>query len=91
MGLLRTIVGLILLVILAHVALVYFAVEQSANVATQAVYGLGILLESPASFVLDALGSNLPDFVDPNGFFSVALTAAALYFIIYVLLGIGQD
>ncbi|WP_119067249.1 hypothetical protein [Rubrobacter indicoceani] len=91
MGLLRTIVGLVVLLILTHIVLVYLGVEQAANVVTQSVYGLGALLESPAPFILSALGSWLPGFMDPTGFYTVALTAAGMYFVVYVLLGVGRE
>ncbi len=80
-----------MLLILIHVGLVYFGVERSSNAVTQAVYDLGVLLESPGTFVLNFLGSNLPNFVAPNGFFAVALTALALYFIVHLLLGFGRN
>ncbi len=90
MGLLRTILSLVVLLILVHVGLVYFEVERGANVVTEAIYGLGLLVESPATIILGLLGTNRPEFMDPNSFFVVALTAAAAYFVLYLLLGIGR-
>lgn len=90
MGLLRTILSLVILVILVHVGLVYVGVERGANAITEAIFGLGVLLESPATILLGLLGANRPDFMDPNSFFVVALTAAAAYFALYLLLGIGR-
>lgn len=90
MGLLRTILALVILVILAHVGLVYLEIGRTTNAITEAIYGLGFLLESPATIILDLLGTNLPSSLDPNSFFVVALTAAAAYFILYLLLGIGR-
>ncbi len=90
MGLLRTILSLVILLILIHVGLVYLDIERTANVVTEAIYGLGLLVESPATIILDFIGTYLPSAWDPNGFFVIALTAAAAYFILYLLLGIGR-
>ncbi|MBA2692009.1 MAG: hypothetical protein H0U65_05875 [Rubrobacter sp.] len=90
MGLLRTILALVILVILVHVGLVYLNIERTTNAVTEAIYGLGFLVESPATIILEFLGTNLPSSLDPNGFFVVALTAAAAYFVLYLLLGIGR-
>ena len=89
MGLIRTILALVILLILVHVALVYAGVEQSANVVTDAVYSLGRLLESPAAFVLNTVTA-LQEYLNPNNFYVVALSAAVLYFILYLLLGVGR-
>lgn len=89
MGLIRTILALFILLILAHVALVYIQVGQGANVVTDAVYSLGRLLESPAAFVLNTVTA-LQQYLDPGNFYVVAITAAALYFILYLLLGVGK-
>ncbi|HET7269572.1 MAG TPA: hypothetical protein VFI90_00665 [Rubrobacter sp.] len=89
MGLIRTILALVILLILAHVALVYTGVEQNANILTKAVYSLGTLLESPAAFVLNTVTA-LQEYLNPNSFYAVAITAAALYFILYLLLGVGR-
>lgn len=90
MGLLRTILALVILVILIHVGLVYLGIERTANAITEAIYGLGALVESPATVILGLIGTNLPNALDPNSFFVIALTAAAAYFILYLLLGIGR-
>jgi hypothetical protein len=90
MGLLRTILALVILVILVHVGLVYLGIERTTNAITEAIYGLGFLLESPATIILGFLGTSLPDTLDPNSFYVVALTAAAAYFVLYLLLGIGR-
>ncbi|MGH3090029.1 MAG: hypothetical protein ACRDSJ_22335 [Rubrobacteraceae bacterium] len=91
MGLLRAILSLVILLILVHAGLVYFGVERNANALTEGIFGLAILLESPATIILGLLGANRPDFLDPGNFFIVALTAAAAYFILYLLLGIGRN
>ncbi len=88
MGLIRTILALVILLILVHVGLVYADVRQGANAATDAVYSLGTLLESPAALLLGAVPA-LQQYLNPNSFFTVALLAAALYFVLYLLLGVG--
>jgi hypothetical protein len=89
MGLIRTILALVILLILVHVALFYLGVEQGANVLTDAVYSLGKLLESPVAFLLNTITA-LQRYLNPKNFYVVAFTAAALYFIIYLLLGVGR-
>jgi hypothetical protein len=89
MSLIRTILALVILLILAHVALVYLDVKQGANVLTDAIYSLGTLLESPAAFLIDTITA-LQKYLNPKNFYVVAISAAALYFIIYLLLGVGR-
>jgi hypothetical protein len=89
MGLVRTILVLVILLILTHVALMYAGVAKGANVLTNAVYSLGTLLESPALFILQSV-TFLQNFLDPSSVYVVAFSAAALYFIIYLLLGVGR-
>ncbi len=89
MGLIRTILAFVILLILAHVALAYTGIGQGANVLTNAVYSLGTLLESPARLVLNTVRA-LQQYLNPRNFYAVAFTAAALYFILYLLLGVGR-
>ena len=89
MGLIRTILALVILLILAHVALRYLDVGQGANVLTEAIYSLGELVESPAAFLLNTITA-LQRYLNPKNFYVVAISAAALYFIIYLLLGVGR-
>jgi hypothetical protein len=89
MGLIRTILALVILLILVHVGLVYAGIGQGANVLTNAVYSLGTLLESPAKLLLDTVTA-LQRYLNPKSFYVVALTAAAVYFILYLLLGVGR-
>jgi hypothetical protein len=89
MSLIRTILALVILLILAHVALFYLDVKQGANVLTEAIFSLGTLLESPADFLLNTITA-LQRYLNPNNFYVVAISAAALYFIIYLLLGVGR-
>lgn len=89
MGLIRTILALVVLLILTHVALTYMGVGQGTNVLTDAIFSLGELLESPVAFLLETI-TFLQEYLNPNSFYVVAITAAALYFIIYLLLGVGR-
>lgn len=89
MSLVRTILGFVILLILIHVALVYVDIEGGANTVTRAIFSLGALLESPAALLLSAVPA-LQRYLDPGNFFTVALTAAGLYLILYLLLGIGK-
>lgn len=89
MGLIRTILALVILLILVHVALVYANVAQGANVLTDAIYSLGKLLESPAAFLINTITA-LQQYLDPSNFYVVAISAAVLYFILYLLLGVGR-
>ena len=89
MSLIRTILGFVILLILIHVALFYVNINAGANTVTRAVYSLGVLLESPAALLLNAVPA-LQQYLDPNSFFTVALTAVALYLELYLLLGIGR-
>jgi hypothetical protein len=68
---------------------VYTNVGQGTNVLTNAVYSLGVLVESPAQVLLNTVTA-LQRYLNPKSFYVVALTAAAVYFILYVLLGIGR-
>jgi hypothetical protein len=92
LGLIRTILALVVLLILVHVGLVYAGVRPGTNGLTEAIYGLGTLLESPAVVLLQVLplSAEQPNVGAPRGFYVVALTAAAGYFMLYLLLGVGR-
>jgi hypothetical protein len=92
LGLIRTILALIVLLILAHVGLVYADVEQGTNGLTAAIYSLGVLLESPAAVLLNALPLTVEqrEAANTSSFYVIAFTAAAGYFILYLLLGVGR-
>lgn len=79
MGLIRTILALIVLVILAHTALVYLGFGPETHAVVEAVYGLSDLLQVPANLLLPG-----------RGFYTTALAAAGGYFVIYALLGFGR-
>jgi hypothetical protein len=89
-GLIRTILALIILLILVHVGLFYADVEQGTNSLTAAIYSLAVLLESPATLLLNAVSSTGQVEVDASNIYVVAFTAAAGYFILYLLLGVGR-
>ncbi|TCJ16937.1 hypothetical protein E0L93_09595 [Rubrobacter taiwanensis] len=80
MGLLRTILTLIALVVLAHVALVFLGFGPENHEVVAAVFGLGELFEAPIQLVL-------PD----RGFYVTALAAAAAYLILAFLLGVLES
>jgi hypothetical protein len=90
LGLIRTVLALIILLILVHAGLVYADVEQRTNQLTDAIYSLAELLEVPAVLLLDAVSSTGQVQVDPSSFYVVALTAAAGYLVVYLLLGVGR-
>jgi hypothetical protein len=92
LGLIRTILALIVLLILVHVGLFYAGVKQDTNNLTAAIYSLGDLLESPAVVLLNVLPltAEQRDVADPSSFYVIAFTAAAGYFILYLLLGVGR-
>lgn len=90
MGLIRTILALVILLILVHVGLVYVGIDRGRNAVTDAVYSLGELLASPATVLLDAAATTGQIGQYAGNFYVVALTAAAGYFIIYLLLGVGR-
>ncbi len=84
MGLLRTILVLIVLVILSHAGMVYVGVTENTNDLTVALYGLGELVELPVVVLLNAFPPN------EIGFYTITLIAAAGYFILFLLLGVGK-
>lgn len=90
MGLIRTILALVILLILIHVGLVYVGIDRGVNAVSDAIYSLGELLESPAVVLLNAVSTTGQIGQYAENFYVIALTAAAGYFIIYLLLGVGR-
>ena len=92
MGLIRTVVAFVILVILFHVGMYYFDVDQGTNGMTDALYSLGRLLESPAAALVNALplSPEQRNNYDTSGFYFTAFAAAGGYFIIFLLLGVGR-
>ncbi len=92
MTLLRTILAFMIFVILAHLGLVYSGIDENLNGLTSGVYSLGRLLEIPAEVIIDALPTSgeQRQSIEGGGTYSVGFAAIALYFILYLLLGIGR-
>ncbi|MGF1471119.1 MAG: hypothetical protein ACFB50_05160 [Rubrobacteraceae bacterium] len=92
MGLIRTILAFVILVILSHIGIFYAGLEAGTNSLTEVIYTLGTLLESPAQALLNVLPVPVgqQNILDPNNFYSVAFTAVVGYFILYLLLGVGR-
>lgn len=93
MGLVRTVLALVILVILVHVALVYLGYGAGTNEVVAAVYALAELAEVPGTLLLGVLPLTAEQrgFVDRNTFYVTALTAAAVYALLYLLLGVGGN
>lgn len=77
MTLLRLVLGLIILLILAHIVVFRLDYDPQTNQVVAAVYSLGELVEYPARVLLSG-----------SGFYAVALTAAAGYLVLYILAGL---
>ncbi len=77
MSLLRALLALIVVLILAHIAIFRLDYDPATHEAIAAVYSLGELVEYPARALL-------PD----ASFYAVALSAAAGYLILYILVGL---
>lgn len=92
MALIRTVLALTILVILFHVGMFYIGVERTTNDLTDAIYGLAELLETPMQAIINALPltPEQRNMGGANGFYVTTLGAAAGYFILYLLLGIGR-
>ena len=92
MALIRTVLGLIVIVILFHVGMFYVGVTRDTNGLTEAIYSLAELLESPMQAILGflPLTTEQRNTGGANGFYVVSLGAAAGYFILYLLLGVGS-
>ncbi len=92
MTLLRTILAFMIFVILAHLGLVYSGIDENLNGLTSGVYSLGRLLEIPAEVIIDALPTSgeQRQSIEEGGTYSVGFAAIALYFFLYLLLGIGR-
>ena len=77
MSLLRAILALIVVLILAHIVLFRLGYDPATHETFAAVYSLGELVEYPARALLPEAG-----------FYAVALSAAAGYLILYILVGL---
>ena len=85
-------VAFVILVILFHVGMYYFDVDPDTNGLTNALYSLGKLLESPAAALVNALPLSAEQRrnYDTNSFYFTAFAAAGVYFLIFLLLGVGR-
>jgi hypothetical protein len=92
MALLRTILALAILVVLAYLGISYLGTNPEANGLTSGVVALGELLMLPAGALLSALplSDGQRSAVESGGVYSVGLAACALYFLLFLLLGVGQ-
>jgi hypothetical protein len=90
--LLRTILALMIFVILAHLGLVYSGIDENLNGLTRSIYGLGRLIEIPAQVVVGSLPTSVEqrETIDANDLYFVGFAAAAGYFILFLLLGVGR-
>jgi hypothetical protein len=90
--LLRTILAFMILVILAHLGLVYTGIDEDVNGLTRGIYGLGRLIEIPAEVVIDALPTSAEQrqIIEANGLYFIGLAAAGGYFVLFLLLGVGR-
>jgi len=90
--LLRTILALVIFVILAHLGLVYSQIDEDLNGLTRGIYDLARLLEIPAQVVLDALPTSEEQrqTIAENGVYSIGFAAVAIYFVLFLLLGVGR-
>jgi len=92
LGLLRTILMFVILVILAHLLIVFIGVDPSQNGLTSGVVSLAQLLETPARALMNylPLSAEQQQRVDSSASYSVGFAAAGGYFVLFLLLGIGR-
>jgi len=86
------VIGFVILVILFHVGMVYLNVDHDTNGLTNALHNLGKLLESPAAALVNVLPLSAEQQRNyaTDGFYFTAFAAAAIYFLIFLLLGVGR-
>lgn len=92
MVLLRTVLAFMILVILAHLGLVYAGIDENLNGLTSGIYSLGQLIETPAQVVIDALPTSQEQrqTIETNDLYFIGFAAAVGYFILFLLLGVGR-
>jgi hypothetical protein len=90
--LLRTVLAFIIFVILVHLGLVYSGIDENLNGLISGVYALGRLLEIPAQVVVDLLptSDDQRQSIEESGIYFMGFAAAALYFVLFLLLGVGR-
>ena len=92
MALLRTILVFVIIVILAHLAIVYLGIDVNQNGLTSGIVSLAQLLEAPVRALLGRLPLS-PDqqqSVKTGGLYFVGFVAAGGYFVLFLLLGVGR-
>ena len=80
MSLLRAVLTLIVVLILVHIEVFRLDYDPATHQAVAAIYSLGELVEYHARVLLPEAG-----------FYAVALSAAAGYLILYILVGLLRD
>lgn len=92
MALLRTIIAFVIIVILAHLGLTYAGIDENLNGLTSGIYSLGRLLEIPAQVVVDSLPTSAEQqqSIAERGLYFIGFAAVAVYFVLFLLLGIGR-
>ena len=92
MGLLRTILSFVILVILASLLIVFMGMDPNQNGLTSGVVGLAELLETPARAVMERLplSPEQQQSVNTSGPYFMGFAAAAGYLVLFLLLGIGR-
>jgi len=91
-ALLRTVLVLAILVILAYLGISYFGVVGEGNGIAEGVNALAELLILPAAALLGALplSESQRSAVDAGGLYSIGIAACAIYFVLFLLLGVGR-
>jgi hypothetical protein len=91
-ALLRTVLVLAILVVLAYLGINYFGATSGGNTLVEGVTALGELLVLPAGALLGALPltEGQRSTIDAGGLYSVGLAACAIYFALFLLLGVGR-
>lgn len=92
MALLRTVLVFVILVILAHLLIIFAGVDPNRNDLISGVVALGELLETPARAIIErlSLSPEQQQTVDSGGRYFIGFAAAAGYFVLFLLLGIGR-
>ena len=92
MGLLRTILVFVILVILGHMLILFIGVDPNQNGLTSGVVSLAELLETPARALLERLplSPEQQQRVEDGGAYFTGFAAAGGYFVLFLLLGIGR-
>ncbi len=92
MMLLRTVLAFVIFVILAHLGLVYSEIDENLNDLTSGIYNLGRLLETPAQVVIDVAPTSAEQrqSIQQSGLYFIGFAAVALYFVLFLLLGVSR-